>query len=67
MIVEKLVEKLPVKSIYTKMIVGGVLTALMISIGALGILRLFNFSMNPVIVAVIATIGAAIYAARVRK
>jgi hypothetical protein len=67
MIVEKLVGKLPLKSAFTKVIVGGILTALLISFGALGILRLFNFSMNPAIVAAIAPIGAALYAARVRK
>ena len=67
MIVEKIMDKLPVSSPLAKMIVGWILTALMISIGALGILSLFNFSVNPVIVAVLAVIGAAVYAASVRK
>lgn len=67
MIVEKLVEKLPLKSTFTRMIVGGLFTAFMISIGTLGILRLFNFSMNPAIVAAFAAMGAALYAAKVRK
>ena len=67
MIVEKLFDKLPLKSAFTKMIVGGLFTAFMISIGALGILRLFNFSVNPAIIAAIAAIGATLYAARVRK
>ena len=67
MIVEKLVEKLPYKSTLAKMIVGGILTALMILVGTLGILRLLDFSVNPVIVAVLAVIGAAVYAASIRK
>ncbi len=66
MIVEKLVEKLTVISNLV-IIIGGILTALMISIGALGILRLFNFSVNPAIVVVLATTGAAIFAANIRK
>jgi len=67
MIVEKIMDKLPVRSPLAKMIVGGILTALMILIGALAILRLFNFSVNPAIVAVLAVIGAAVYAASIRK
>ena len=60
MIVEKIMDKLPVRSPLIKMIVGGILTALLISIGAFGILRLIDFSVNPVIVAIIAMIGAAV-------
>jgi len=67
MIVEKLVEKLPVRSRLTKIIAGCILTAFMISIGMIGILRLLNFSVNPAIVAVLATIGADAYAAGMRK
>lgn len=67
MIVEKIMDKLPVRSPLIKMIVGGILTALLISIGAFGILRLIDFSVNPVIVAIIAVIGAAVYAASIRK
>ena len=67
MIVEKIMDKLPVRSPLIKMIVGGILTALLISIGAFGILRLIDFSVNPVIVAIIAMIGAAVYAASIRK
>jgi len=67
MIVEKLMDKLPVRSPLIKMIVGGILTALLISIGAFGILRLIGFSVNPVIVAIIAVIGAAVYAASIRR
>lgn len=67
MIVEKIMDKLPVSSTLAKMIAGGILTALLISIGALGILKLFNFSVNSAIVAIIAVIGAAVYAASIRK
>ena len=67
MIIEGLMEKLPVKSNFTKLIVGSVLTALTISLGMVGILRLFDFSINPAIPSAFAAIGAATYAARMRK
>ncbi len=67
MIVEKIMDKLPVRSPLAKMIVGGILTALMISLGALAVLRLFNFSVSPAIVAVLAVTGAVVYAASMRR
>jgi hypothetical protein len=67
MIIERLVEKLPVKSNFEKLIIGSILTALAISLGMVGILRLFDFSINPAIPSVLAAIGAATYAARMRK
>lgn len=67
MIVEKIMDKLPVRSPLIKMIIGGILVALLISFGAFGILRLIDFSVNPVIVAIIAVIGAAVYAASIRR
>lgn len=67
MIVEKIMDKLPVRSPLIKMIIGGILAALLISIGAFGILRLIDFSVNPVIVAIVAVIGAAVYAASIRR
>ena len=66
MILQKIIDKLPLNSPHGKMIVGGILTALLISIGALGILKLINFSVNPAIVAIIAVVGAAIYASSIR-
>ncbi len=67
MIVERLVRKLLVKSNFTKLMVGSILTALAISLGMVGILRLFDFSVNPAIPSAFAAIGAATYAARMRK
>jgi len=67
MIIERLVEKLPIRSNFTKLIVGSILTALAISLGMVGILKLFGFSVNPGIPAALASIGAATYAARMKK
>ena len=60
-------DKLFVRSQLAKMIVGGILTALMISVGMYAVLGLLEFSLNPAIVGIIAVIGAAIYAAGIRK
>jgi hypothetical protein len=67
MFIEKIMDKLPLTSLLAKKIVGGILTALLISIGTFGILRLLNSSVNPASVAALAAIGGAVYAARVRK
>ena len=67
MIVEKLIEKLPIRSSFVKLILGSTLIALIIALGMIGILRLFGFSINPVIPVVLAAVGAAIYAARIQK
>ncbi len=67
MIVEKVLGKLPIRSDFAKLMVGSILTALAISLGMVGILRLFGFSINPVIPAGFAAVGAAIYAARMRE
>jgi len=64
-IIERLLEKLRVRSRPMKLILGSALTALTISLGMVGILRLFGFSVNPGIPAAIAAIGAAAYAAKV--
>lgn len=63
MIIERLVEKLPVRSKFAKVILGSLLTALTISLGMVGILGLFDFSINPIIPSTFAAIGAATYAA----
>jgi small-conductance mechanosensitive channel len=65
MIIERLLEKLHIRSRPMKLIIGSALTALVISLGMVGILRLFGFSVNPGIPAAVAAIGAAAYAARV--
>jgi zinc transporter ZupT len=67
MIVDKLVEKLHIRSNFMKLIAGSVLTALVIALGMVGILKLFSFSINPVIPAVLGVVGGAIYATVTRK
>ncbi len=67
MIVDKLVEKLPIRSNFTKLIADSVLTALVIALGMVGILKLIGFSINPVVPAVLGVIGAATYAVVTRK
>jgi len=67
MIVDKLVEKLHIRSNFMKLIAGSILTALVIALGMVGILKLFSFSINPAVPAVLGAIGGAIYAAVTRK
>jgi len=67
MIVEKLIEKLSIRSSFVKLILGSTLIALIIALGMIGILRLFGFSVNPVNPFALAAVGAAIYAARIQK
>ena len=64
MIAEKVLEKMHVVSRPAKLILGSTITALIISLGMIGILRLIGFPMNPVIPAVMGVIGAATYAAK---
>jgi len=67
MIVDKLVEILPIKSNFTKLITGSILTALVIALGMVGILKLLGFSINPAVPAVLGVAGVATYAAVTRK
>ena len=67
MIIDKLVEKLHIRSNFVKLITGSILTALAIALGMIGILKLFSFSINPVIPAVLGVVGGAVYAAVTRK
>ncbi len=67
MVTEILLEKLHIKSRLWKLIAGSILTALMISLGMIGILKLIGVSINPGVPATVATIGAAAYAARCEK
>lgn len=67
MVIKKIIDKLPIRSGFAKLILGAVLVALLISLGMVGVLKLFGFSVDPVIPSVFAGISAAIYAARVKK
>lgn len=67
MIIEHLIQRIPTTSVFTKLIVGSVITALAISLGMVWILQAFDFSISPAIPASLAAIGAALFAARMRK
>ncbi len=64
MIVEKVLEKINIRPHLAKLMIGSVLTALIISLGMMGILRLVGFQMNPGIPVVMGVIGSVAYAAR---
>jgi hypothetical protein len=67
MITEILLEKLNIRSRLWKLIAGSILTALMISLGMIGILKLMGISINPGVPAVIAVVGAVAFAAKCKK
>jgi membrane associated rhomboid family serine protease len=67
MLIKKIIDKVPVRSSFAKLILGAILAALLVSFGIIGILKLFGFLVNPAIPSVFASIGAALYAAAVRK
>lgn len=67
MIIKKIIDKCSIKSSFAKLILGAVIAALLVSLGMVGILKLFGFSVNPVIPSAFASIGAALYAAAVQK
>jgi hypothetical protein len=67
MVTEIILEKLHIRSRLWKLMAGSVLTALIISLGMIGILKLMGVSISPGVPAVVATIGAAAYVARCRR
>lgn len=67
MVIKKLINKLPIRSGFLKLILGAVLVALLLSLGMVGVLGLFGFSIDPVIPSVLAGVGAAVYAAKMQK
>lgn len=67
MMLDNIIEELPVKSSLAKMIIGSTLVALIIALGMLDILSLLRFSINPVIPTAIAVAGAAVYAASMKR
>ncbi|MHC4489627.1 MAG: hypothetical protein ACYS9C_06785 [Planctomycetota bacterium] len=67
MIVDKFLKKLATRSNLMKLISGSILIALVIALGMVGILKLFDFSIDPVVPAVLGAVGGAIYAAVKRK
>lgn len=66
MIVERIVNALPVKSAFIKLLAGAALTAVVISLLMVYISGWFGYTLDPVIPSAFAATGAAIYAARQR-
>ena len=67
MIVDQVMKLIPGRQGLTKLIIGSSLVALMISLGMVGVVSLFDFKLSPVIPSVFAAIGTAIFAARMSK
>ena len=65
--IKRLIEGIPTRSDFAKLMVGSVVTALAISLGMISILRAFDFSVGSAIPAPLGAIGAAVFAARLRK
>lgn len=67
MIIELIYQKKNIGTRFVRALPVAVLTALAISFGMIGILSLFHFSINPAIPATIGVVGAAAYAAKIRR
>jgi ribose/xylose/arabinose/galactoside ABC-type transport system permease subunit len=67
MFAEWLVKKSRLKSYWLRLILGSALTAFLISLGMVIVLRLLDFDVNSGIIGALAAIGAATYAARMRR
>ena len=67
MIVERLVEALPVKSELIKLIVGAAMTGILISLGVVFVLSLTSFAIKPALPSIFAGIGAAIFTVKFKK
>ena len=67
MIADHIMKLIPGRQGLTKLMISSSIIALIISLGMVGIVGLFEFQLNPVIPSVFAAIGAAIFAARMAK
>jgi len=67
MLVEKVVNNLPMRSNFVKLIIGSALCALAISLGCIGVSRLFALPVNNEIAVALGCIGAAIYGIKVYR
>ena len=67
MIIDKLIDKLPIKNNFIKLIVGAVITGLLISLLAFAVLKLIGYSVHAAIPSISGVIGAVIYAATRKK
>ena len=67
MLAEKVINILPIKSEFLKLLIGSILTALMISLGMVYVLELIHFPVSPALPSACAAIGAAIYASNFNR
>jgi hypothetical protein len=67
MFVEKLINKLPRGLGLVRLISGVVLVGLVVSLGMVGVLKLFGFTVDPAVPSVLAGVAAAIYAAGMQR
>lgn len=67
MIIQAIVEKLPIESRHCLLIVGSIITALAISLGMVGGMHLLGLGINPAIPAAVGAVGGAVFAARQRR
>ena len=66
MIVQAIVERLPIQSRYGLLIGGSIITAVAISLGMVGGMHLLGLGINPAIPAAMGAAGGAVFAARRR-
>jgi hypothetical protein len=64
---EWLVKKTNIKSYWARLILGAAVSSLLISLGMVVTLHLLNIDVNSGVIAALAAIGAAVYAARIRR
>ena len=67
MILERIMARLPIKSYSTKLYLGAILAALLISLGTVLVLSLLHINVNLALPAVFGAVGAAAYVAKLRK
>lgn len=66
MIVKKVLNAVHIRSDATYLYVGSIASALLISLGMVGVLALVDFQLNPAIPAALGAMGAALFAARAK-
>jgi hypothetical protein len=67
MMTNRFMNLIPGRRLLTRLILGSVFVALVISLGMVGIVGLFGFTLNPAIPSAFAATGAAIFAARMSR
>jgi hypothetical protein len=67
MIITRLVRQLPIHSAWGKLIAGSVIAALSISLGTVAVASLMSITLPSAIPAALAAVGAATYAAAMRR